>query len=306
MKNDVSFVTCIYDDLHDTKIAGRHNRGTHYAFSLGQIVKIGAPIYCYTDRINLYRYMPSFLKHGYDNVNFISYNLFESPYHHDIQKIKNKKVKQYLDSPAWRQRSVEIMWGKFDWIIDAAERIGLEDNKYLYWIDAGLSHPGVLPEKYNTVHNSIEYKTNAHEYNLRFYNDLIFNNNFPDYLVEKTGKNKFLSFMCKHPQHSDPSNFKIHDGFFKGTVVGGLFGGNVKKMYHVAKEGKKICEELIKAEYLIKEEDILTYVLNKDYNESEYTVYSFKTWYHEDWGIKLFNPERGDTSFSGFFEDMVK
>lgn len=314
MEHDVSFVTCVYDDLHDTEFAGRHNRGTHYAFSLAQMHEMGAPIYCYTDKRNMTKYMASFLESGYDNYRFINYNLDDSPYFNRIQEVKNANPELYRESPSWVSRCVEIMWGKFDFITHTAETIGLVPGKYLFWIDAGLSHPGVLPKRFNTVqHEGLQYATQSHEYSYRFKMNEIFNSKLPDYLAEYTGAGKLLHFLCTSPQHSDPSHLRVEMPAYVGTAVGGLFGGDVVLLHHWAQQGKQICQELLDNGHLIKEEDILTHLINSNLKTDEtfkdkLTMYTFNTWYHEDWiewDRAVYDPNR-DHSFSDFFVEFTE
>ena len=312
MKYDVSFVTCVYDDLFDTEFAGRHNRGTHYAFSLAQMHELGVPIYCYTDKRNMIKYMPTFLLSGYDNYRFFSYNLNDSPYFDRIQEVKDSNVEMYRNSPSWQSRCLEIMWGKFDLITHAAEQMGIDSNKYLYWIDAGLSHPGVIPMRFNSVFNEDDYRSSSYEYSQRFRMNRIFNQKLPDYLAEYTGENKLLHFLCTRPQHSDPSHLRVERPDYIGTAVGGLFGGNVRMMYDLAQQAKDICKDLLDHGYLLKEEDILTYMINFNLKEDKtfkdrLTMYTFDTWYHEDWtawNTNVYNPET-DKSFSDFFNEFT-
>lgn len=313
MTHDVSFVTCVYDDLHDTEFAGRHNRGTHYAFSLAQMHEMGAPVYCFTDKRNMSKYMPTFLWSGYDNYKFVNYNLNDSPYFDRIQQVKDNDPERYRKSPSWESRCVEIMWGKFDFIIHAAEDMGLDSGKYLYWIDAGLSHPGVLPKKFNSIHAEQDFKTSSHEYSYRFRMNRIFNDKLPEYLAEYTGAGKLLHFLCTSPQHSDPSHLSVEKPAYVGTAVGGLFGGDVRMMYEWAQQAKTVCEELLDNGFLIKEEDVLTHMINSNINKDatfadKLTMYLFDTWYHEDWvewSKEVYDPER-DHSFSDFFVEFAE
>lgn len=313
MTHDVTFVTAVYDDLHESEFSGRHNRGTQYAFSLAQMHSLGVPIYCFTDKLNMSRFFPVLYKHGLDNFNFIGYNLNEFPLYDKIQAVKSLRPDIYRDLPAWKTRCVEIMWGKFEWIIHVAEKIGLEGDKYLYWIDAGLSHPGVFPLKYNSNYKKGTYCNNAKDYNERFYFDKIFNEDLPDYLAEFTGVNKLLHFMCTSPQHSDYSHLSVPETKFIGTAVGGLFGGNVKMFHEWASEARQVCLDLVNNNYLIKEEDILSYLINKHFYEEEgfedrLKLVLFDTWYHEDWLIDwksdLYDPKR-EITFAEFFEPFV-
>ena len=315
MKHDVSFVTCVYDDLHDTEFAGRHNRGTHYAFSLAQMHDMGAPIYCFTDKRNMMKYIPSFLSSGYENYKFVNYNLNDSPYFDKIQEIKDSNPMMYRTSPSWASRCLEIMWGKFDFITYAAEDMGLNSGKHLYWVDAGLSHPGVLPAKFNTLHPEQNFKTASHEYAYRFTMNRIFNDKLPDYLVEYTGDGKLLHFLCTSPQHSDASHLrrKITTPSYIGTAVGGLFGGDVKIMYDWAQQAKEVCKDLLDNNFLIKEEDVLTHLINYNLEQDttfkdKLTMYLFDTWYHEDWiswSKEVYDPDR-DRSFSDFFVEFAE
>jgi hypothetical protein len=310
MKNDVTFVTAVYDSLSTTEFAGRHNRGTQYAFSLAQMHNMGAPIYCYTDKVNMQRYFPALYAHGMENFNFINFNLDEHPLHTEIQKVKDGNKKLYRESSAWSSRCVEIMWGKFDWILHTIEQIGESEDKYLYWVDAGLAHGGILPVKYNSIYKPDDPTTNASKkYNDSFMYDQIFNSGFPDYLAEYTGKNKLLHMVCRNPQHDDPSHLPPNKDV-KGTAVGGLFGGNTKMLKVWAEEAIEVCKDLLEHGYVIKEEDINSYLINKHYSEDIVTYYMFDTWYHEDWlkdisrGV-AFHPET-QQPFCNFFEDYVK
>jgi len=311
MKPDVSFVTCIYDDLSTTAFAGRHNRGTHYVFSLAQIHEMGVPIYCFIDKINMYRYFPAFLHFGLENFTFINYNLGDSPYFDRIQTVKESKPELYIDAISWSSRCVEIMWGKFDWLVHVAEKIGLQEDRYLYWIDGGLSHEGVIPRKYNSKRPrsdmSDSFNNSSHEYSYQFANDLIFNKDFPDFLVETTGEGNLLHFMCSNPQHSDQSHLP-RGGSHVGTGVGGLFGGDITLLHQWATEGMQICDSLLEHGFIIKEEDILTHLINKhskddsDPFKDHLTMYWFDTWYHEDWNV--YNPKQ--KSFAAFFEGFTE
>lgn len=305
MKYDVSFVTCIYDDIHNTDLTGRHNRGTHYAFSLAQMHEMGAPIYCYTDKINMYKFFPTFLLHGYENFKFISYNLSDSPLHKEIQRVKKTDPDRYFETPGWKIRCVEIMWGKFDWLIHVIEKIGLADDKYVFWIDAGLAHSGILPLRFNTHYRSAKYQSSSHDYNNRFYFDQIFNADLPDFLVDYIDGKELLHFICNKPQHNDPMPFKLENVKYIGTAVGGLFGGTTRMMDEWSHKGKAFCEKLLQHDCIVKEEDVLSYLINLEFQKNKnfaekIKIFSFDTWYHEDWDKNIYDPS--EVSFSHFFD----
>jgi hypothetical protein len=308
MTHDVYFVTAVYDNLSTTLFSGRHNRGTHYAFSLAQIHDMGVPIYCFTDKVNLYRYFTALLRFGHENFKFISYNLEDSPYFEKIQAVKKAHPELYINNLSWSTRCVEIMWGKFDWLAHVIEKIGIKEDRYIYWIDAGLSHPGVIPKRFNTKKATIATLNNAsHSYSYDFCNNLIFNKDFPDFLVEFTGKGKLFHSFCTNRQHNDVSHLPPSNKF-QGTAVGGLFGGDIALVYRLVQEAKNVCEDLLDHGFIIKEEDILTHLLNKESNldpafEEKITLYKFNTWYHEDW-TGAFQPGKLK-SFSELFDEFL-
>lgn len=305
MKHDVRFVTCIYDDLHDTKFRGRLNRGVHYGFSLSQLAMMNVPFYCFTDKINFYKFAPLMALHDIKNVRFYQYDLNKYPLTEKIEAVRNSNPGLYRNSPSWNLRCVEIMWAKFNWINYVCENL-LEKETMIYWIDVGLSHDGVIPKRYNSVYKTKKYNNEAHEYHHRFYNDLLFDEQFPELLAEYTGKDKVLNFVSTHPQHSDEFTLKLEKKHFIGTAIGGLFGGNSELMNHIAKEGMAVCNQLLETECLVKEEDILTYILNKKHLENgnldDHKIYLFDTWYHEDWNV--YRSEQ--VSFSDFFKELGK
>lgn len=300
MSNTV-FVTSVYDELYETAFSGRNNRGSHYAFSLSQIHNVKAPIFCYTDSYNFKKFMPCIKAHGHNNTRFFNFELDKFESHQKIKNIKNKYAERYVKTPAWAQRSVEIMWGKFDMLLHAAENIDAS-TEYMFWIDAGLSHVGILPECYNTGYSQNALKPAALDYMHRFYYDKIFNPQLSEYLISYMQDSELLFFFCTMPQHNDPSS--LPKGNLKGTAVGGLFGGKTEKVIEWATKGKEIYQYLLDGEYLIKEEDILTHLINVN-SDDNIKLYKFNTWYHEDWGPKLYSSERGDVSFADFFRGML-
>jgi hypothetical protein len=244
------------------------------------------------------------LRFGHENFNFINFNLEDSRYLDRIQEVKKSKPKLYIESISWSTRCVEIMWGKFDWLLHVIDKIGVAENKYVYWIDGGLSHEGVIPVRFNSRKAGVNFQNQSHQYSHMFSNDLIFNPDFPDFLVEYGGAGNLLHFLCNHPQHSDASHLQLRNPHV-GTAVGGLFGGDITLMRKWAVDGMAICDELLDGGYISKEEDILTHLLNVNSAEDSpikdrLTMFRFDTWYHEDWDV--YDPKQ--KSFAAFFDEF--
>jgi hypothetical protein len=71
--------------------------------------------------------------------------LDDIPHHATIQFLKTRDADRYAGHE-WKERCVEIMWGKFfmlDRVLDA-----VPDAEYAYWIDAGIANANVISTKY--------------------------------------------------------------------------------------------------------------------------------------------------------------
>ena len=145
---------------------------------------------------------------------------------------------------------------------------------YYYWFDAGLSHCGLIPEKY------LNKFGNYYEQN---YSSLLFNNHFLKNVIKKSD-DKFL-IVTKENQRNywsgtvNPSHFYNHDA--SRHVIGGFFGGKkelwlkiiflfTKYVYEVSENDKRLYHE----------EDIMVLMFR---NHPElFTTLEFDTWWHEN------------------------
>lgn len=288
----VRFVTGAYDDLNGTKYYGRINRGGHYVFSLSCLNNMGKPITCFTNKRTALKMAPYLALEDCENIELVNYNLEDYKHHKAIQDIRNKNEERYTNA-SWEQRCVEIMWGKFEWMSKVLEE--MDDEDYLFWIDAGLSHPGVVPSsKYNPYPYHSMSPALKHEYAFR--NERLFTPEFVDGIVEYTGE-KLLNILCNRPQHSDPMPVD-YTRKIVGSVIGGLFGGKKKVMQPYIASFEEAASYFLQKESLVKEEEIMTYLLNINFDS--FKLFQFDTWYHIDWD----SYDKDEISFSDFFKEV--
>lgn len=206
----VKFITAIYSDLHGTELGGRPARNGHYRFSLLSLLKMtDADFLCYTsereiESLNNFFYKENLIPES--KIKFKVFDLNESELKPLIDKRKN------VDEIKKGDRCIEIQYCKFTWWY-------FEDGSYdyYYWIDAGLSHCGLIPNKYLTD-NGLQK---------RYYESNLFNNNFLKNLIEQT-KNKFLILGKENDRNywSGTVNPKWYNTYDRSIhVIGGLFGG---------------------------------------------------------------------------------
>jgi len=246
---NTKLVTCIYNGLNRTKLCGRLNRDRPYQYSLGCIADSGADIVCYTSPGEL----ESLEKYFFDkpNIAFATKDLYSLHFHQQVDKIRDDNDAVYRQTAEWRDRCVEIMWGKFLFIKEAIRNN--PDLNYVFWIDAGLSHPGIIHSRFNpNYEHNIDFiwDLNKETYPTTFRNDLIFNNQFINNLIRYTGNDSILNIASTNPQHP---RLTFDDGRthpFNGSVVGGLFGGNVGLV-------DKYCDKVIEYFQMFADKNIL-------------------------------------------------
>jgi hypothetical protein len=127
-----------------------------------------------------------------------------------------KKYKDY-EGAKMGDRCIEIQYMKFIWFLS-------EDMSYDYyfWIDAGLSHCGLIPNKYLA-------KTGIH--NSQYYESPLFNNDFLRNLVKNT-EDKFTIIGKENDRNYwsgtvDPKWYVNYDRSIH--IIGGMFGGHRDK-----------------------------------------------------------------------------
>jgi hypothetical protein len=240
----VKFITCIYSDLNGTEFGGRPQRVSHYRYSLLSLLKMTeADFLCYTSDRELENLKTFFYETHQINPSKLEFKVF------DLTQTKFKDlILSYKDVGAIKagDRCIEIQYSKFHWWWN-------EDKSYdyYYWIDAGLSHCGLIPLKYLT-NNQLER---------RYYEANLFNNDFLKNMIEDTG-DKFLLIGKENERNYwsgtlDPKWYKNYDRSIH--IIGGLFGGHKSKWDEVVNlfedYAKKVIEDI---KQLPHEENIMS------------------------------------------------
>ena len=210
----VKFITSIYSDLYGTEYGGRMNRGSHYRFSLLSLLKMtDADFLCYTsDREldSLKNFFYSEHQISPEKLKFQIFDISQTKFRDLINQCKNIEETKKSD------RCIEIQYSKFHWWWN-------EDKSYdyYYWIDAGLSHCGLIPLKYLTDNGLIR----------KYYESSLFNNEFLKNLIVDTD-DKFLIIGKENDRNFwsgtvDRKWYTEYDRLLH--IIGGLFGGHKSK-----------------------------------------------------------------------------
>lgn len=283
----MKFITAIYNGLNQTIYGGRLNRDRHYLYSLRCLSNLKSDIVCYTQSEDK-EYIEEYLNnHKINNIELREYNLHDISYHEDIQKIKKINTQLYSLDNVWEQRCVELMWLKIIWIYEESQKY--LDQKIM-WIDAGLSHGGIIPKKWNIDPDNTDYETT-------FQNTLAFNTSLVNKLDKLSNNNKLFSYYCNNRQHNYPELF-LNEYRLGGSICAGLFGGSATAIKELYNDFFELVDYMLNHNTLMQEEMIMTLIYQV--KPELFNIYAFDTWYHQDWDC--YNPEL--KSFSQFFEDL--
>jgi hypothetical protein len=264
----VKIITSIYSDLNGSEFGGRPNRGGHYRWSLLSLLKMSeADFVCYTSEREFDDLENFFYDQYKIDKNKLKLIVFDLNNHHFLDLFK--KYKNFEQAKAG-DRCIEIQYMKFIWFNN-------EDMSYdhYFWFDAGLSHCGLIPNKYlaeNGIHNS------------QFYSSELFNNNFLSNLIKNT-EDKFTIVGKENDRNywSGTVNIKhFINGYDRSRhVIGGFFGGKKELWIQIVKLFEKYAYQVTEDDkYLYHEEDIMTLMFR---NHPElFHDYEFDTWWHEN------------------------
>jgi len=288
----VKFITAIYSNLYGTELGGRPNRHGHYRWSLLSLLKMSdADFICYTsdeEFEDLERFFYEENNISREKLQIVKFNLSNNEFSEIINKYKDVEGIKRGD------RCIEIQYMKFIWFLS-------EDKSYDYyfWIDAGLSHCGLLPNKHLSL---------SGPHNRGYYESPLFNNEFLKNLIKNTGdkftligKENDRNFWSGtvNPKHFTNYNRTIH-------IIGGMFGGRKELWDPIVQLFKDYVYQVSEHDKrLYHEEDIMT-LMFRNHPELFYDYY-FETWWHDDErisGTDMVEHIKNNKSFYKIIEEL--
>lgn len=261
----IKFITTIYSDLNNTTLGGRQSRYHHYRLSLLSLLKMtNADFVCYTSENeiqSLYNFFYIQHKISQKKLEFKVYDLNKSYYSGLINQYKN------IDEVKLGDRCYELQYSKIPFY-------DFEDGSYdyYYWIDAGLSHSGLIPDKYLS---GIGYE--------QYFESSLFNNKLLENLVKFTGDKFFIIGKENKKnfweQTVNPIYYTNYDSSFH--IIGGLLGGKKENWGLIKELFDKYVNQIIPIEKkLYFEEHILTLMYFN--NQELFVKKEFDVWLHEN------------------------
>lgn len=292
MTMSVKFITSIYSDLYGTEFGGRIGRESHYRYSLLSLLKItDADFLCYTSDRELESLKNFFYGEyniSHDKLKFEVFDISQTKFKDLINQYKNIEETKKSD------RCVEIQYSKFHWWWN-------EDKSYdyYYWIDAGLSHCGLIPLKYLNDNGVIR----------KYYECNLFNNEFLRNLIQETG-DKFLIIGKENDRNywSQTVNKKWYNNYDRGVhIIGGLFGGKKEKWDEVINLFEGYAKNIISEDKYLPHEELIMSLMY--YNHKElFERKHFDIWWCKDSAPKGVSDELflQNKSFYKILEELNK
>jgi hypothetical protein len=258
-------MTSIYSDLYGSELGGRDGRKDHYRFSLLSLLKMSqADFICYTSDREINDLKEFFyVTHNVseDRLKFILCDLKTNEYSELINSVKD------IEGIKKSDRCYDIQYAKFSWFKN-------EDKSYDYyfWFDAGLSHTGLIPNKYLSAPGYRFY------YEASLFNDTFLTNliNYADdkfVMVAKENSRNYWEGTVDSKFYTTYDN-SVH-------VIGGFFGGKKELWDKVVKQFDEYVRLVIPEEKKLFYEEhymSLMYQNHKDWFKS----LNFDIWWHED------------------------
>jgi hypothetical protein len=261
----VKIITSIYSDLYGSELGGRPGRKDHYRFSLLSLLKMSqADFVCYTSEREIDDLKEFFYKNhniSEDRLKFVLFELLNNEYADLINGFKNIEVIKKSD------RCYEIQYSKFSWLKN-------EDKSYDYyfWFDAGLSHTGLIPDRYLSAPGYRGY-----------YESTLFNDKFLSNLINYS-EDKFVMVAKENSRNYwegtvDPKFYTTYNNSVH--IIGGFFGGKTELWDKVIKQFDDYVRLVIpEQKRLFYEEHFMSliYQNHKDW----FKTLDFDIWWHED------------------------
>ena len=278
------FITALYMGLNGTNFNGNPDSlYERYTSSLKSLAKGGYSIICYTSKREFPHLQTVFS--DTPNLQFVVHELSDNEHHERINAIKSVN-ERYTQEASWNTRCVEIMWGKFYWLLANLPMLNLDDH--LYWIDAGIFHGALISNNYRGENSTGFFD---------FYDITQKRNLFDD--IKQYSEGKIVNIQSTMISHGSDDFEKVFGFRPEYGIIGGIFGGPKSELTEYINKMVSVMQKTLDAGVLLKEEELMFKVHNSA--PDLYKVFTFDSWYHNEWPLDLFDPEK-DIPFADFFK----
>ena len=307
-ENKATLVTALYNHSPQEILGGRGWSFEFYAAPFKNVLNLGLPIKIYSHK-NMITPLEKFMsKHAKADYDIYEYDLRDFKYSDKIINLRKKsgkfdgeKLKANV-SELSNDRNHHLCLLKTFWLNETCHTNPFKSKRF-FWIDAGLFHHGIFPEKYGG-----RERFSSQENNLSLYypknKDNIFNPSMGAHLSNKI--DKFLSLIHKEmPIDENVRSSVSSKGKLLGYIVGGLFGGCPNHIEKVCEDFDKALSQCLDRGVLTLEENLFSCISGN--NPQLYQVLKFDQWHHDVKGEPCYYGASSENkSFYKIFKDDLK
>ena len=289
-------VTSLYTDISGPPFYGHGDkaREDRYFHSLRTLCHIESEIVLYCNETQKEQINDYLSKFKLNNVILKISNLIDFPYSQAMIDIKNKtnNFRTYH----------EVDWNKLFLLQKELD----ESYDYIYWIDVGLSHPGLFLDKYNPYIDKADGMSATWE-NYSYIN--LFSPDLLNKLNNFTGQ-KLINLATTQLFHDMNFAAFILDIPFESTyhTIGGILGGHTNQIGWFIENFNLLAQKLIDKQTIINHEAIITFLTQT--HPELFETFLFDTWYHDDYYKKTtyfdVSTIKNSVHFVHFFEKILK
>jgi hypothetical protein len=306
-KNKATLVTSLYNHGPREILGGRGWGFPFYAPPFLNILKLDLPIVIYTHELMSKMVEDFMATYATNKYKIIIEPLTDFKYSDKILSLR-RKSKYFKDdllikgSDILNDRNTHLCLSKMYWLQRSCSKNYFNSDKF-YWIDAGLFHHGIFPEKFGGMERFTK-KFMDESYYYPQHKKTIFSPEMGNFLTSNV--QKFLALVHTNMPTSADIDAQLDIGKRKiGYIVGGIFGGNKTSINNVANDFDKGLQIVLNNDKLVLEENLLSSI--SAYNNDYYEVYKFDQWHHDIEGEPCYYGATSKVkSFYKIFKDDFK
>lgn len=280
--NKSTLVTALYHHSPYEIIGGRGWDFPYFAAPFLNVLKLNQPMVIYTHEKMTDHLIPFLEQHATSPYEVVNYDLYNFKYSEKVLSLKRasgkfikdtlKEEVSYIDN----DRNTHLCLNKLYWLKEESDLNRFSTNDF-YWIDAGLFHHGIFPEKYGGRERLSRQENNPSLY-------------YPDHklsifqpkLVESFSRmcEKFICLIHEEmPINELMRNLLNVDGKTIGYIVGGFFGGFKNYIDIVHEKFDTSLKTVLDEGMLTLEEDLLSCV--GGLTAESFQPIRFNNWHHD-------------------------
>ena len=281
-------VTAYYTDVSGPPFFGHGEPARHerYLHSMRVLNGMNVEISCYCNETQ-FEFLSNYIdKFELSNINLKISNLTDLPVLDKMLKIKESTNSfNFYHEVDWNK--IYLLNKEYD-----------ESYEYIYWIDVGLSHHGIFPNKYNpNAELATGFSSDFNTYSFtKLFSPELFNgiNNFVD--------DKLISIENQVHFHSTLQLGEVFEKHYNypSLSVGGILGGNVSKLKWFIDKFNTLGDISLEKNIILNHEAIISFI--KEETPENFNNYRFQTWYHEDTLGMSEEITKHQVHFSDFFD----